>query len=80
MATRENFKITANGIEFDVRHKWNAANRSVESKIGEIACSEGCDYKLIDSESVKEGFYHVSGYRTWKGTNGNVVRFEIKKV
>lgn len=80
MAKRETFKITANGVEFETRSKWNAANRAVEKKIGEIAQLEGSDYKLIDSESVKEGFYHVSGYRVWRGDNGNIVRFEIKKV
>jgi hypothetical protein len=80
MATRENFKISANGVHFDTRHKWNAANRAVESKIGEIAKAEATNYHLVESESEKIGFHHVAGFRTWKGDNGNVVVFEICKV
>lgn len=80
MATRENFRITANGVEFDVRHKWNAANRVVEAKVLEIARAEETMYHLVDSESKKEGKFHYEGIRVWKGDNGNVIRFEIKKI
>lgn len=79
MTTRKNFQITANGKVVDVRHAWNAANRSVEKLIGEIALAEGSSYRLTHSESEKVGFNHVRGVRVWSGENGRQVRFEINQ-
>lgn len=79
MATRENFHIFANGVLIETRHKWNAANRAVEAKAGELAKAENTTYRLTESGSRKEGFHHVEGFRVWRGDNGRSVRFEIRK-
>ena len=76
---RETFEIKANGVIFDTRTKWNASIRSIERKVNEIAQAEGTVYELVDSYSEKEGFYHVRGFRVWKGRNGNVIKFEVEK-
>ena len=62
---REKFLITSKAGHNVTKYKWNSANREIEKIIGEIAQAEGKDYRLIDSQSEKEGFYHVSGSRTW---------------
>ena len=76
---RETFEIKANGIIFDTRSKWNASIRSIEIKVSKIAKAEGTVYELIESHSEKEGFGYVRGFRVWKGRNGNVIKFEVKK-
>ena len=80
MAQRETFQITANGVPVETRTKWNAANRAVEAKALEAARAENTVYRLVESESRKEGFYHVEGVRVWRGDNGNIIRFEIRRV
>lgn len=77
---RENFLITSTDGHNVVKFKWNSANREVENLIGEVAQVEGVNYHLVDSESVKEGFNHVKGSRTWKSVDGKVVVFTIEKV
>lgn len=77
---REHFLITSTNGHNVIKFKWNSANREVESLIGEVAKSEGINYHLVDSKSVKEGAYHVKGSRTWKSTDGKVVVFTIEKV
>lgn len=77
---RENFLITSSDGHNVIKFKWNSANREVENLIGEVAKAKGVDYHLVDSESVKEGFYHVKGSRTWKSVDGKVVVFTIEKV
>ena len=62
---RESFSITSTEGHNVIKHKWNSANREVERIVGEIANDECRDYRLIDSKSEKEGFYHVSGVRVW---------------
>jgi len=62
---REEFLITSTEGHNVIKNAWNSANREVEKLVGEIAKSEGRDYRLIDSKSEKEGFYHVSGVRVW---------------
>jgi hypothetical protein len=62
---REEFLITSTEGHSITKHAWNSANREVERLVGEIANSEGRNYRLIDSKSEKEGFYHVSGIRVW---------------
>lgn len=62
---RGEFLITSTEGHSVVKHKWNSANREVERLIGEIAQAEGRTYRLIESESEKQGFYHVSGVRVW---------------
>lgn len=77
---RENFLITSTDGHNVVKFKWNSANREIENLIGEVAQAEGVKYHLVDSESVKEGFNHVKGSRTWKSVDGKVVVFTIEKV
>jgi hypothetical protein len=77
---REQFLITSTDGHEVTKTKWNAANREVENLIGLIANEEATTYNLIDSESVKEGFNHVKGSRTWKSKDGKVVVFNIEKV
>lgn len=77
---RENFLITSTDGHEVIKFKWNSANREVENLIGLIAEVEGVNYHLVDSESVKEGFNHVKGSRTWKSVDGKVVVFTIQKV
>lgn len=79
MATRENFRISFNGQEV-IKHKWNSACREVERLIGEIAKQENSSYSLVDSSSVKVGFHHVKGTRSWLGDNNRLVQFIIEKV
>lgn len=62
---REEFLITSTEGHNVIKYKWNSANREVERLIGEIAKTEGRDYRLIDSQSEKEDFYHISGVRVW---------------
>jgi len=76
---REIFTITCNDVKV-IKHKWNKAIDETERMIRHIALNEKTVYKLIDSQSTKDGFYHVSGYRTWQGDNGNIVKFDINKV
>lgn len=77
---RENFLITSTDGHEVIKLKWNSVNREVENLIGLVAQTEGVNYHLIDSESVKQGFHHVKGTRTWKSTTGKVVVFTIQKV
>jgi hypothetical protein len=77
---RETFEIKANGVLVTTKHAWNSSKRAIESKINEIAESESTVYELTDYDSIKEGFYFTYGYRVWTGRNGNIVKFEIKKV
>lgn len=81
---REQFQITSSEGHNVIKSKWNSANREVERLIGEIANEEGVTYRLIDSESVKEGFYHVSGIRVWATGetlhNAKEITFFIKKI
>lgn len=77
---RENFLITSTDGHKVIKFKWNSAKREVENLIGEVAQTEGVSYHLVDSESVKEGLYHVKGSRTWKSTEGKVIVFTIEKV
>lgn len=77
---REQFLITSTDGHNVIKFKWNSANREVENLVGLTAQAEGVDYHLIDSESVKEGFHHVKGSRTWKSVDGKVVVFTIQKV
>lgn len=78
MAKRENFKIVFNEKEV-IKHKWNSSIRETELLIAEIAKAEKTTYNLVNSESIKEGFGFVRGFREWKGDNGKVVRFVIEK-
>lgn len=77
---REEFLITSTDGHEVVKFKWNSANREVEGLVKELANTEQTTYHLIDKESVKEGFNHVKGSRTWKSVNGKVVVFNIQKV
>lgn len=77
---REKFLITSTDGHEVIKFKWNSANREVENLIGLIAEAEGVNYHLVDSESVKEGFNHVKGSRTWKSVDGKVVVFTIEKM
>lgn len=81
---REQFQITSSEGHDVIKSKWNSANREVEHLIGEIANEEGVTCRLVDSESVKEGFYHISGVRVW-GTgetlhNTKEITFYINKI
>lgn len=81
---REQFLITSTEGHNVIKYKWNSANREVERLIGEIADKEGRNYRLIDSQSEKEGFYHISGVRVW-GTgetlyNSKEITFFITKL
>lgn len=77
---REQFLITSTEGHELTKTKWNASNRCVECLVGELANAESTTYRLVDSESVKEGFHHVKGSRTWKSVDGKVVVFTIQKV
>lgn len=77
---REQFLITSTDGHEVIKHKWNSANRHVEALVGEIAQSESTTYNLIDSASLKEGFNHTSGTRTWKSVQSKTVVFTIQKV
>ena len=78
MAKRENFIIQYSEKQI-VKHAWNASIRETEKIIGQIAKEEQTIYNLTDSKSVKKGFGHVQGYRTWTGENGKSVTFVINK-
>lgn len=77
---REAFLIVSTDGHNVTKTKWNAANRAVEGLVKELANAESTTYHLVDSESVKEGFNHVKGSRTWKSLTGKVVVFTIEKV
>lgn len=78
---REEFLITSTAGHSVIKHKWNSANREIERIMGEIAQAEGKTYRLIDSQSEKQGFYHVSGSRTWATELGSKeITFFITKI
>lgn len=77
---REQFSITSTDGHNVTKTKWNASNRCVEDLVKALANAEQTTYNLVDSESVKEGFNHVKGSRTWKSKEGKVVVFTIEKV
>lgn len=77
---RDNFIITSIVGHSIVKHTWNSANRTVEALAKELASDEDTIYRLTASESVKEGFYHVSGHRVWTSDkSGLAVVFTITK-
>lgn len=77
MAKQENFKISFNGKEI-IKHKWNSSIRETEFLIGEIAKSEKTIYKLVNSESIKEGFGFVKGFREWEGITAKLSALLLK--
>ncbi len=79
---RDNFKITMThgAVIFEtVKHKWNSAMREVEKLVKEVAVLDKSDYRLTDSQSVKQDFNYIVGSRTWTGDNGNIIVFNIVK-
>lgn len=79
MATRKNYLIEYDGKEV-IKHAWNSSLREIESIVAKIAGEEKQNYYLVEKETIKDGFYAVKGFRTWKGANGKIVKFEIKKL
>lgn len=77
---RENFLITSTEGHEVIKFKWNSANREVENLIGEVAKNEGSNWNLVESESEKQGFHHISGVRVWERKDGKRISFFITKV
>lgn len=76
---QENYYITSSIGYSATKYKWNSALKEIVAVVREIAIRENTVYELVDSEAHKEGFGHVSGHQTWKGKNGNVVTFSVRK-
>lgn len=77
---REQFLITSTECHNVVKYKWNSANREVENLIGEVANEDGERWSLVQSESEKDGKFHISGVRVWERTDGKQITFFITKV
>lgn len=78
---RKQYRVTSTvGHDF-IKSAWNSSIRAIEQAAKAIANEAGADYHLTDSASVKDGFEHVAGHRTWTNQkNGCVVVFTIKKL
>ena len=68
---REEFLITSTKGHNATKYKWNSARKEVQRLMQEYVNQQGVkellsilEYKLIENESEKEGFYHVSGVMT----------------
>lgn len=78
---RQKFVITSTVGHRVIKNAWNSSLREIERLVRVLALETGVDYKLCDSKSVKEGFYFVSGSRTWENQrNLAQVIFSISKV
>lgn len=85
---REEFLITSTKGHNVTKHKWNSAKKEVQRLMGEYVNQQGekqllsiLEYELIEEQSEKEGFYHVSGVITWKEKmNGDTISFFITKI
>lgn len=84
----EQFLITSTKGHNVIKYKWNSARKEVRRLMREYANQQGekellpiLEYELIENESKKEGFYHVSGVVTWKEkVNGDTISFFITKI
>jgi hypothetical protein len=74
---RKNFEIIKNGVYLETKHAWNSSIRAIEADVNKVAHEEDTVYNLVDAESIKEGFYMVSGYRIWVSVAGNTFKYEI---
>lgn len=85
---REQFLITSTAGHNVIKYKWNSARKEVARLMQEYANQQGekellsiLEYELIENESEKEGFYHVSGVMMWKEkVNGDTISFFITKI
>ena len=77
---RENFRIKSTVGHDVVKHSWNASIREIEKLAREMAKEFDTVYVLTYSSSVKNGFYHEAGSRSWTNQkNGCTVVFSIQK-
>lgn len=79
---REEFLITSTQGHNVVKYKWNSANREAQNLMQEWANEypDNTVWNLVESTSEKDGKFHVSGVRVWKGTNGKEISFFITKI
>lgn len=77
---REQFRITSTEGHNIVKSAWNSSNRAIEKLAKELAIRDETYYCLSGSQSVKDGFNHVSGTREWTNQKtGATVLFTIAK-
>jgi hypothetical protein len=63
------------------KRTWNSAVKHIVELTRVLARDAGTHYVLTDSESVKDGFWFISGSRSWTNQkNGCVVVFSIRLV
>ena len=75
----QQFLITSTVGHNVIKSSWNSSIRASEGMAKDLANAAECTFTLCDSSSVKEGFYHVAGSRSWKNSkNGSVVVFSVK--
>lgn len=78
---REQFHIKSTVGHNVTKSTWNSSIRAIEKMAKQLAVDTGANYHLTDSESIKEGFYFVRGFRTWTNQkNGCQVVFSINKI
>lgn len=78
---RKQYLVTSTVGHNFIKSAWNSSIRAIEQAAKALANEVGADYHLTDSSSVKEGFEHVAGQRTWTNQkNGCAVVFTIKKL
>jgi hypothetical protein len=75
---RKNYVITSDAGHKVVKHAWNASIREIERFVREFARAENMPYSLTGTNSVKEGFDYVSGYREWTRADGKAIMFDIE--
>jgi hypothetical protein len=76
---RKNYIITSSVGHRVVKHAWNSSIREIEKLVQEMAQQEHTTYTLTGTNSVKEGFNHVSGYREWQSkATGKYVMFDVE--
>lgn len=83
---REQFLITSTEGHNAVKYKWNSAKREVARLMQEYANANAplldpSVFEIVQNESEKDGFYHVSGVMTWKEKyTGKEISFFITKI
>jgi hypothetical protein len=79
---RKTYRITGSNGHVSTKNSWNGSIREIETLVRGIAQTQGTSYQLTRSVSVKDedGNDHVSGYRIWRGRNGQSVTFHVQRI
>ena len=74
---RKNFEIRLNGKVTNIKHAFNSSVRDIEKQVKIIATNKHINYYLTDASIDRET---LSGHRTWKSDNGDILNFRISQI